>query len=503
VATLLALQAFVDYPNLTIRSFSLMVNAALMALIWWAANKLTWDCTHIDEDRRSSGQGVLAAAGLDAKSKDEDEVEVVDESPKFNDPPGVAGWFERWQRHRRKQLEKPHTPGVWVLYFALAALPLFGLGQSLIPAEDETRRRVVFQQMAVYVASALGLLVTTTLLGVRKYLRDRGAAMPRAMTGGWLLTGAAIIVLFVLVGAVLPRPHSETPLVRLPKWASSRDREASERAMVKDGSGGEGEGAEGRTERDPDAERGSNSGKGNGPGENRDGEPKAGDGKAGQRGEAKSGGEKRDTSNKTSDSHEKQTGTKDRPRDGGTYQPSAAARTLDTASNVLKWLFWIVGALIALAAIVYFLLRGLAPFTAWARNLLDWFRSLFGVKTKPSPSRGEVDEPKRERIERPPPFEQFRNPFDDGSHRSQSMEELVEHTFAAFDAWAWDRGIGRQGKETPQEFAARVTAAFPNVDSATGLARLITQVQFAESPVEKSSQPHLKAVWQQMLSQQD
>src|SRR5262245_44270036 len=39
-ATFLALQAFVDYPNLTMRSFGAFVNAGLMALIWWSANKL-------------------------------------------------------------------------------------------------------------------------------------------------------------------------------------------------------------------------------------------------------------------------------------------------------------------------------------------------------------------------------------------------------------------------------------------------------------------------------
>ena len=82
---------------------------------------------------------------------------------------------------------------------SLAALPVFGLGQSLIPAEDEERRRAAFRYMAVYVASGLGLLVTTTLLGLRKYLRDRGANIPAKMTAGWLGIGAAIIVVFVAV----------------------------------------------------------------------------------------------------------------------------------------------------------------------------------------------------------------------------------------------------------------------------------------------------------------
>ena len=39
-----------------------------MGLVWWSANKLTWDCTHFDEDRKASGQGILAATGLDERS---------------------------------------------------------------------------------------------------------------------------------------------------------------------------------------------------------------------------------------------------------------------------------------------------------------------------------------------------------------------------------------------------------------------------------------------------
>ncbi len=79
--------------------------------------------------------------------------------------PGGGGW---WRRSRGK-----HTPGVWVLYFSLAALPLFGIGQHWVPAADVGRRRYVFSLLLVYVASALALLVTTSFLGLRRYLRQR------------------------------------------------------------------------------------------------------------------------------------------------------------------------------------------------------------------------------------------------------------------------------------------------------------------------------------------
>src|SRR6185312_2020822 len=65
VVTFLAMTAYVDYPSgTTLKSVGWLVNLGLMALIWWSAHKLTWDCTHVDDNRDASGRGLLAAAGL-------------------------------------------------------------------------------------------------------------------------------------------------------------------------------------------------------------------------------------------------------------------------------------------------------------------------------------------------------------------------------------------------------------------------------------------------------
>src|SRR3954466_4458853 len=73
VATYLALLAYVEYPSGWLRSWGWLVNLGLMAVVWFSAHKLTWDCTHIDEKRASSGRGLLNAAGLDADDKQESE----------------------------------------------------------------------------------------------------------------------------------------------------------------------------------------------------------------------------------------------------------------------------------------------------------------------------------------------------------------------------------------------------------------------------------------------
>src|SRR5262245_23577516 len=43
----------------------LIVGVPLMILVWWAAHKLTWDCTLIDDTQDASGEGLLQHMGLD------------------------------------------------------------------------------------------------------------------------------------------------------------------------------------------------------------------------------------------------------------------------------------------------------------------------------------------------------------------------------------------------------------------------------------------------------
>jgi len=51
-----AMMRFVDSP---------FIAWGLMALVWWCAHKLTWDCTLIDDSQDASGEGLLQIAGLD------------------------------------------------------------------------------------------------------------------------------------------------------------------------------------------------------------------------------------------------------------------------------------------------------------------------------------------------------------------------------------------------------------------------------------------------------
>ena len=163
--TLVAINKFVEFRG-DLKSLSFLFNCGILALVWWSADKLTWDCTLIDDSEEDPGEGLLEAVGLDqpGKSALHEAISPVSAEPQAitsrDDP--AKGWWERFVEHRRR----PHAPGVWVIYFSLAAIVLFGIGQLFIPAAQRATRRYAFALLCVYTASGLGLLLSTSFLGL-------------------------------------------------------------------------------------------------------------------------------------------------------------------------------------------------------------------------------------------------------------------------------------------------------------------------------------------------
>src|SRR5262249_46998735 len=159
-----------------------------------------------------SGEGLLQTTGLDERAGAGEPPAKAEEPPlgktsrkkltagKVELPPesnellgGAAtgardekkSWWDKFVERRRR----PRAPGGWVVFFSLVALPMFGVGQVFIPAWNSESRRNAFLLLCVYVACALGLLLTTSFLGLRRYLRQRRLEMPVAMAGAWLTMG--------------------------------------------------------------------------------------------------------------------------------------------------------------------------------------------------------------------------------------------------------------------------------------------------------------------------
>src|ERR1035437_5468344 len=152
----------------------------LLGIVWWCAHKLTWDCTLIDDDEDASGGGLLQTAGEIKNFLPPGKTQVKNSNPKAGHKPKPAA---------------PHPPGLWVVYFSLAALPFFGIGQMLLPGDDIAARHIGFTFLFVYVTAALGLLLTTSFLGLRRYLRQRQLQMPATIAFGWIRFGGGVAVM--------------------------------------------------------------------------------------------------------------------------------------------------------------------------------------------------------------------------------------------------------------------------------------------------------------------
>jgi hypothetical protein len=529
LATFFVLLRFVEHPS----PFSWLINVGLMCVVWWCAHKLTWDCTLIDDDEDSSGEGLMQRIGIDEGASARDA--PATENELLADKDATAPW---WRRILKPSKGK-HTPGVWVLYFSIAALPLFGIGQHWVPAAEVGRRRYVFALLLVYVASALALLVTTSFLGLRRYLRQRHVEMPAPMAATWVAIGAVLIVIVMLLAALIPRPHAEYAISQVPWQATSPGRLSSSRL----GAGRDGSAdfdAEGGAIKE-DAPQGNavdENGKGN-PAESDQGKP------TGQpSGEQEQGG--KPTSEKSSDKSESsasqtdgdtgekasdETGQKD-SSDSGAEQSSndqdetkeqenaQGSRTANTPlpqhsgekkpfelpkisppslsglAGLLKLIFYAVVA--TLAAI--FIWRNRHALAQAVRDVLRQLRELiarlFGRHTTATEATEETSATPQLRLRT---FAEFRDPFATGDYRRLAPEELVRYTFEVFEAWAGDAGHPRSPDQTPAELVRLATEPHsPLHEEARRMVRLYSEAAYASGRVSPAAAESLRGLWSLM-----
>jgi hypothetical protein len=237
IVVAIALMRFVNIQG-PLAGISPLINLGLMALIWWSAHKLTWDCTLVDDSQDASGEGLLQHIGLvespgaangsrgSAGTSAASEPEATTVASAAEKP-----WWERFLEADRR----PHAPGVWVVYYSLAALPLFGIGGWFIPASDAGVRTRAFLFLLVYVASGLTLLLATSFLGLRRYLRQRRLEMPIEMTATWVGLGLVLIAATLLVATLLPRPGGVYSVAQLPVIFDSPDHRANRYAVGPEG----------------------------------------------------------------------------------------------------------------------------------------------------------------------------------------------------------------------------------------------------------------------------
>jgi hypothetical protein len=457
----------------------------------------------------------LEAVGLDRSGKAalEQEIAPLPEEPEAttsrDEPPG---WWQRFIDRRRR----PHAPGVWVIYFSLAALPLFGIGQLFIPAGDLSARQDAFNLLCIYTGSGLGLLMATSFLGLRRYLRQRRQEMPLSIVNLWLTIGGLMIAGVMLAAMLLPRPNAEYAISEPPFRIGSPDQQSSQYGAGRDGV--EENQPSAQSEERESKQSGSTSSKQQGKttsdkADNDDKADKTQSDKTDKPSSDKAASEKppkkppkatgNSAAGKQSPDNARGESHKDsQSSDNAPHTPTLPRITFSPADSLMalfKWIFYGVLLLLVIYAVWrnrYELLSALSNFGQW---LLDFWHNLFAGTASGGDEAGDEASPKRATRR---PFADFADPFASGIADRYSPAELVRYTFEAVEAWAWEHGQPRQADQTPHEFARCLGSNFSTLgEDARQLADLYAQAAYAPIMLPAASVARLSHLWQNLRTQ--
>ena len=202
-----------------------VIGAVLLAVTWWCAHLLTVDCTVLREEDEP-GQGTLETL----LSQFQLEKPLLPREPII--PPTLAplDLLVAADLARRRNRKRSRPPGRSVVFFSLAALPLFGVGQLFLPNDNEPARHAGFAFLALYLAAAFGLLVTTSYLGLHRQLRRRAIEIPAGVAVAWVRFGVIVAAGVLLLALVLPRPGGYSIWQKLTYHIPHKEHKASPQA---------------------------------------------------------------------------------------------------------------------------------------------------------------------------------------------------------------------------------------------------------------------------------
>lgn len=221
------------------RFISIWGAGVIVATIWWVAARLVWDATFIDDTRDSSNQGIVQLSSSRFQ-RWFGRLMALREADASEPPASTIGQARRAQAdnvepqppHARLIAllfgrRRPNRPGLWVFYFLLLGLPIFGLGQGLISGRNVEGQRLAPFYFGIYTGSGLLLLMMTSLLGMSRYLQQRRATVGMTVLRSWLVTGVIIAVGVLFVAFWLPRPTAQFSIAGWVPKIQSKLREAS------------------------------------------------------------------------------------------------------------------------------------------------------------------------------------------------------------------------------------------------------------------------------------
>ncbi|MBI1176455.1 DUF4129 domain-containing protein [bacterium] len=431
----------------------------LLGLIWWCTNKLVWDCTLIDDKEDASGEGLLEIVGIDETTGEEPPVDVGVQTIETgsNKQKKKYAWWRRLFINESSRAGQPHAHGLWIIYFLLAALPMFGFGQMwLVRVHPE---RTGLTTVAIFLLAAMSLLLLTSFLGLRRYLRQRRLKMPVRIAGTWIGVGTMIIVGALMLSFVVPRPLA---LVA-----------SSESAAVLNGRKLEEKNVENDASSDRESER------------------------------AKSGGTEKQSSSNEIEGNQNDDASKrklnggkaenaTRPEDGQSADSKSPSVSLPQAPSWLRWVVWAIFGCVLL----YMIIRNWRQIWLAIGQLIESLRALFRPNVKmpkrPGTRRGPVLEPSP-----PVRFVDLANPFRSGENVDPAT--AVCRTFKALEVWSTEHGCARSADTTSTEFAESLMAIHPGLRrSLRHLARIYAGLLYADRLPKENELPALAALWDEL-----
>jgi hypothetical protein len=499
--TYLAIAKYVTLADVGLARYSGLINALLLGIVWWCAHKLTWNCTFVDESQEAPEEGLLQTIGLDNNPH----------APSDASPDPHAARNPARLPATGRQSGRRAAPGLWVVYFSLGALPAFALGQWMLPEGRASRAGYVFALLLVYVASALGLLMTTSFLGLRRYLRRRRLRMPPHIAAGWVAAGSAVAVGVLLAALLIPRPRAEIALSELPPLFTSRPLQAD-----RTGTGDEGAasrqrqrataqhgqhpqhagGASPSSASDIDSAARANSASG---GQSTSGGAGASQGSAAE-GSA-SQGSSTSASSDPAGGAQQRGGASSRNSDSGQAQradfpPSEARGGSGSSQSARQPAFdWT-----ALAKLLLYLVVGCTLlYAAWRHRqaIVEQWRA-FWQALWPRRRRDDAADASQPAggQRRAAAFRDFVDPFSSRLAEQWPAATLVQYAFAALEAWARDHGTPRPECETPLEFAQRLGQMHPLAAAgAASLAQWYTQAAYAPGKLDAVRPQEIAELW--------
>ncbi|MDZ4850025.1 MAG: DUF4129 domain-containing protein [Pirellulaceae bacterium] len=506
VATLLVALQFVAFSGaLSLFAFPILVG--FLILIGFLADRITFDCTLIDESDDSSGVGLLQSLGV---------VKNPQASPTAT--------------HHKPR----HNPGVWVLYFSLLAIPLFGLGQLTIPASEPDSLRSAYWFLFGYLFFSMCVLVLTSYLGLRRYLRQRKVETPIQLNAIWMFGGFVGVLAVLLIVGLLPLPSGSQGVFDLPirfeattkiqssrfGWGSEGKKESTSNAKkitqedpesksdststTSENSKSKEKGSSDKNKKNTSAEKSQKSSQKNEKSETatssnkkstskveKPSDSKVNDNDTAKEPSGKEAAEKKD--NELKNDIRKEDKSESNRRQTKSEQASTTW-SISLAGGLSNLLRWIVSALLVMV-VIYLVMHYRAELRLAIQSLGDWWRGLFGNAD---------EEPKVDEIETSSqplllaalkPFSDFANPF---ASRGQGWNagKIVRHTFDAIEVWGRERQLVRSSQETPEEFLRRLAAQYPEQsESMQRLTQLYNRLAYAQSTIDANEARRLSTLW--------